>query len=89
MRCYNKKCALWKKTICNAIDCKNRIALKDKALSCGAWWQSVTVHEIGTSLGIYLPKEICNRKKIEAGSELAVKEKDDSVEFIIPPLPQK
>lgn len=85
MRCYNKKCENWKNTTCDTEHCKDRVASKDKAVKLGLWRQTVTVHRIGTSLGVYLPKAICDKKRIEAGSELVVKEREHSVELIPPP----
>lgn len=84
MRCYNKKCERWTKTNCEHGACTDRVASKDKAVKLGLWRQTVTVHRIGTSLGVYLPKAICDRKQIEAGSELVVKERESSVELIAP-----
>ena len=85
MRCYNKKCEHWTKTKCEHGNCADRVASKDKAVKLGLWRQTVTVHRIGTSLGVYLPKAICDRKRIEAGSELVVRERERSVELIPPP----
>lgn len=85
MRCYNRNCDLWTKQECDNGNCTERIASKDKAIEAGAWLATVTVHQIGTSLGVYLPKAICDRKGIEVDSELVVSEKEDGIELTTPP----
>lgn len=86
MRCYNMKCFNWKKTKCDTV-CENRIATKEKAVTLGAWQNSVTVHQIGTSLGVYIPKEVCKRKQLKPGKKLIVNETETDLILSTPPTP--